>query len=320
MILLSNEVVVFLFLEAVLLIMQTVAVVSAVEILRKWDFQATSTDQYRLEKRAYLVVLIILFSLVAKIILLPFFSYMIDQLAAIIPGAMCGAGVINANGYGPVLLLLKVVILALAGTWLIVNKQDLTATDYPHFKAKFRFFLVIYFFVTLETVLDFLYLANISTLSPVQCCSAIFGISGGANALPLGLDTGMLLALFYLLYALIVVLGLSKYGFLNLLANAAFLYFGYQAVVDFFGTYVYELPTHKCPFCMLQKEYFYVGYLIWGTLFLGTFFGVSSFLLKMLLGKEVDFTYRYNVVFTTVFVLVCSLYVGLYYVRNGVLL
>ncbi len=319
MILLSNEVVVFLCLEAVLLGLLTLAFVSAIQILRHWDFHSTSTAQYRLEKRAYLVVLIVLFSLIAKITLLPFFGYMVDELAAIVPGAMCGAGVISANGFGSPLLALKVVILALGGTWLIVNKEDLAAVDYPHFIAKFRFFLVIYLFVLVETVLDVLYLSSISTLSPVQCCSKIFGVSGGGG-LPLGLDTSLLLVLFYLLSALILVLAFARYSLPSLLANAAFLYLGYHAVVEFFGTYVYELPTHKCPFCMLQGEYYYVGYLIWGCLFLGVFFGAPGYLLKRILGREVDFIYRYNIVFTIVFVLVCSLYVGLYYVRNGVLL
>ncbi len=320
MILLSNEVVVFLFLEVVLLLLQTLAFVSAVPILRRWDFGATSTEQYRLEKRAYLVVLIILFTVGFKILLLPFFSYMIDALALIVPGAMCGAGVIGSNGYGTPLLVAKVVILALCGVWLMVNKQDLDATDYPYFKAKFRFFMVIYGLIIAETILDFLYLTNISTLSPVQCCSNIYGAAGGAGGLPFGLETSSLLMIFYLLYVMTVVLSFSRNALLSLLANGVFLYFSYFAVVYFFGTYVYELPTHKCPFCMLQKEYFFVGYPIWGFLFLGVFFGSAGFILKIVLGRDLPFIYRYNFVFNTLFVLLCSLYVGIYYLRNGVFL
>jgi len=320
MILLSNEVVVFLFLEVVLLVLQTLAFLSAVPILQKWNFGATTAEQYRLEKRAYLVVLIIFFTVSFKILLLPFFSYMIDALAAIIPGAMCGAGVIGSNSFGTPLLVTKVVILALSGIWLMVNKQDLDAANYPFFKAKFRFFMVIYFLIISETVLDFLYLNNISTLSPVQCCSNIYGAAGGAGGLPFGLSTSSLLMVFYLLFAMTAVLAFSQNGLLNMVASAAFLYFSYFAVVYFFGTYVYELPTHKCPFCMLQKEYYFVGYPIWGFLFLGVFFGSASFPLEFILGRELPFTFRYNIVFNTLFVVLCSLYVGIYYLRNGVFL
>lgn len=320
MILLSHEVVVFLFLEALLLGLLTVAALNALAILRRWDFRTVTAAQYRLEKRSYLVVLIILFALAAKIVLLPFFAYLLDRLAAVVPGAMCGAGVMAANGYGRPLLLLKVVILAGAGLWLMVNRADLAARDYPHFRAKLRLFLGLYLLVVVEAVLDVLYLTHISTLTPVQCCSVIYGLSGDNKPLPLGLDTGLLLALFYLLYGLTVVLAVARYRLAGLLASAAFLYVGYLAVVDFFGTYIYQLPTHKCPFCMLQREYGYVGYLVWGSLLLGTFFGAAGFPLKVLLGRDVDFTGRWSVVFTTLFVLVCSLYVGLYYLRNGVFL
>ncbi|PID81418.1 hypothetical protein CSB20_03085 [bacterium DOLZORAL124_64_63] len=320
MILLAKEVVVFLLLELVLAISGLVAFVSALEILRGWDFQQVSSAQYRLEKRAYLVVLIILFLLTAKLALLPFFAYAVDKLAVIIPGAMCGAGVINANAYGSVLLKLKIGVLFLSGLWLLVNRTDLQATDYPFFKVKLRLYLAIFGFVVLETLLDFLYFANISTLTPVQCCSVIFGISGGADALPLGLQTGSLLQIFYLLFVLILVLSVARYSLISLVANAAFLFFAYHAVVDFFGTYIYALPTHKCPFCMLQQEYHFVGYLVWGSLFLGTFFGMAAFPLKMILGRETGYLSRYNALFLGLFVVLNSLFVAVYYLKHGVLL
>jgi len=39
--------------------------------------------------------------------------------------------------------------------------------------------------------------------------------------------------------------------------------------------YIYELPTHHCPFCILQKEYGYIGYLIYVTLLGGAIAGLS---------------------------------------------
>ena len=38
------------------------------------------------------------------------------------------------------------------------------------------------------------------------------------------------------------------------------------ALISFISLYFYELPTHHCPFCILQREYHYVGYLIYVTL------------------------------------------------------
>jgi hypothetical protein len=175
MTLMTNELIVFLFLEGVIWVMQAIAMVSAVQILAKWDFSSVTPLQYRLEKRAYLVVAIIFFSLLFKIILLPFFSYMIDRLALIVPGAMCGAGVISANDYGFPLLVLKFVIVLLMGLWIVVNRADMKARDYPYFRLKFWLFLVIFLLVSLESVMDLLYITNISLAAPVACCSTIYG-------------------------------------------------------------------------------------------------------------------------------------------------
>ena len=38
------------------------------------------------------------------------------------------------------------------------------------------------------------------------------------------------------------------------------------ALISFISVYFYELPTHHCPFCILQKEYHYVGYLIYAAI------------------------------------------------------
>ena len=92
------------------------------------------------------------------------------------------------------------------------------------------------------------------------------------------------------------------------------------AIFFIFSTYVYELPTHQCPFCMLQKEYHFIGYFIWSTLFLGTFFGVASYILKVFINEDLNYTYKYSLIFNTIFVFICSFYVIRYYLINGVFL
>ncbi len=318
-ILLSNEVIVFLFIESVVLLLLGIAFFNSISILRYWDFNSTSSKQFNLEKRSYLVVLIILFSLIVKIAALPFFAYIIDELALIIPGAMCGAGVISANTYGEFLLPFKVFILFITGIWLILNKQDIKTKNFFYLEKKFWLFVFLFILIIFEYVLDLYYLTNISTEDPVTCCSVIYGEQSGSE-LPFGLDTPKLLILFYLLYFLTLFTNFSKQALLSFISNGLFLYFSYYATVNFFGTYIYELPTHKCPFCMLQKEYFYIGYFIWGSLFAGTFFGISSFILKTVLNKKLKYTFRFSNIFNFIFVFICSFYVVRYYLVNGVFL
>jgi hypothetical protein len=46
------------------------------------------------------------------------------------------------------------------------------------------------------------------------------------------------------------------------------------SIVSFLSLYVYELPTHHCPFDMLQKQYLFIGYPIYLFLFASVFFGL----------------------------------------------
>ena len=124
-ILLSSEVIVYLLSETVLYVLLFIAAVSTFAILRKWDFEQFTTEQFALENRSYLVMSIIFFVLLLKIGLLPYFVYTIDALSVLIPGAMCAAGVIDANGYGNPLLAVKIAILFLSGLWLAINHIDI---------------------------------------------------------------------------------------------------------------------------------------------------------------------------------------------------
>lgn len=39
------------------------------------------------------------------------------------------------------------------------------------------------------------------------------------------------------------------------------------AIISFISVYIYELPTHHCPFCIVMEEYGYIGYLLYLPLF-----------------------------------------------------
>ncbi len=319
-ILLSNEVIVYLLSESLLYLLLFVAFVATVGVLREWNFERFTSKQFMLENRSYLVMTIIFFAMLLKVLLLPYFVYAIDRLSDLVPGAMCGAGVIKANAYGNPLLVLKIVILFLSGLWLSINNIDLKAKNYPYLKLKSWFFILIFLLLSGEFLLDILYFTHIETTNPVSCCSVIFGQIGGANGLPLGLDIPKLLTLFYLLFALIVLAILSDLALVSIIAGILFIVIGYYAVVYFFGTYIYELPTHKCPFCMLQDHYYYVGYFVWGSLLLGTFYALDNAVMRLLFKHPSRKLKRISLLFLNLFVLLCSAYVGIYYLKNGVLL
>jgi len=46
------------------------------------------------------------------------------------------------------------------------------------------------------------------------------------------------------------------------------------SIVSFLSLYIYELPTHHCPFDMLQRQYGFIGYPIYLTLLAAVYFGL----------------------------------------------
>jgi len=317
---LNTNIAIFLMAEWIVWGVLFIAFGVTLYILRHWDFQSYTPTQYRLEKYAYLVMVMLIFAFSMKFILLPYFVFTMDKLSDIVPGAMCSAGVISFNAYGMKLFFIKMSILLLLMIWLMINHYDLEAKHYPWFKPKSWLFLAIFLLMSVELYWDYAFFADIDIHKVLNCCSTLYGLLEGVNPLPFGLDKSQTILLFYLLYALIVSSTLSRENWILLIGLVLFIPIGYYSVLYFFGTYIYEMPNHNCPFCMLQKDYYYMGYLIWGSFFGGIFLGITAIIGERWLGIDGRGLKRLMLLFFTLFVAICSFYVGHYYYENGVFL
>jgi hypothetical protein len=65
-------------------------------------------------------------------------------------------------------------------------------------------------------------------------------------------------------------------GYLFSVASGITFAVAVASIISFICLYIYELPTHHCPFCILQKEYGYVGYVLYITLFGGGVAGMGA--------------------------------------------
>lgn len=317
---LSNYIIALLFVQSIIVLLSSYALYTTINILRKWDFNAVTQAQYALEKKSYLVATTIVFIIIIKIILFFFFVISVDNLSNIVPGAMCAAGIVSANEYGVYLLGIKIFSIFGFGVWLYLNKLDVEASNYPLLIKKYFLYLVLFVLIIVEFWLEITYFSNISLEEPVKCCSIVFSAAASVGGLPFGFTIQKLLILFYLLYALSMTSALLKYSFLNFITNLIFLFVAYYSVTYFFGTYIYELPTHRCPYCMLQKEYYFIGYFLWTTLFIGVFFGILPLIIQQLSKRSIGKFYLYSSLFNTLFVMLCTYFVVAYYLKNGVFL
>ena len=69
--------------------------------------------------------------------------------------------------------------------------------------------------------------------------------------------------------------GRVQAGALFSVSSLAAFFVSITALVSFISPYIYELPTHHCPFCILQKEYSFVGYFFYASLLGGAIPGAA---------------------------------------------
>ena len=307
-------------LNILFLFFATVAFYFSVRIVLLYDANATTPLQYRLEKQSYLVATIIKFIFAIKIPLFIFFIFTLDNISTILPGAMCGAGVVNATQYGTPLLILKILNLYLFGYWIVLNSEDMKSQERKYLRLKFFVFIIAYFLLLSEIIFQMVMFFSIDVKSVVDCCGAIFSTTNGTYmAEVLGMKPLYMLGMFYGIYSAMFISYLLKNRYIFSLLNLLYLIIALISLIAFFGTYIYELPTHHCPFCLLQKDYDYIGYFLYITLFIGTFYGLITGLIEFE-KKECRRKLDISMAFNTLYLIVVSYYPLAYYLKNGVFL
>ncbi len=250
-----------------------------IRILRHWDIRSGSELQLGLERRTYLISTVMSYAFGFQLLSLFLFIFTADTIHSLFVGAMCAAGTLNVNEFGYPTIIIKGVNFLLAGLWLILNHTDNRAFDYPLIRKKYILLIAITPLVLAEAALQAAYFLSLKPDVITSCCGALFttdreGISSSIASLP---RIPMKVA-FYTTMALTVLTGAVFYlrgrgvYFFSLLSTATF-FISIAALISFICLYFYELPTHHCPFCILQKEYGYVGYFLYVTLLGG---GVSG--------------------------------------------
>jgi hypothetical protein len=245
----------------------------AAQILQRWDLNSGSELQLSLERRTYLISTLLAYGFVAQLLSLFLFVFTADQLHPFFVGAMCAAGTLYVNAYGYPALIMKIINFLLAGLWLLVNYVDNRGYDYPLIRKKYAFLLIIAPLIVLEAILQTNYFLRLRPDIITSCCGTLFSI--GEKSLVseiVALPTVPMKIAFYGSAGLTLAAGILFYrrrrgGYFFSLMSAATFVISILSILSFISLYFYELPTHHCPFCILQREYGYVGYPLYISLF-----------------------------------------------------
>jgi hypothetical protein len=256
-----------------------------VQVLRGWDRTSGSEEQLLLERKTSLASTLLGYLLGFELISLFLFIHTADALHILFTGAMCAAGTLNVNGFGYPALLLKLGNTLAAGLWLVANHADSRGHDFPLVRPRFAALVVMAPFAAAEALLVTLYFLGLKADVITSCCGSLFGgdqgtFAGGIASLPpLPAVAGYYAAAAAVLAAGLRVWLKGKGDLLLGIVTLVFLAAALAALISVLSLYYYEIPTHHCPFCLLQKEYGGIGYLLYGLLLTGGIAGIGCGLL-----------------------------------------
>jgi hypothetical protein len=213
------------------------------------------------EQKYYLLGMIGIIVLVARLLNVPIFFWMLQSLVPYCPGAMCVYGVINVgNPYSTIALVLKLILPFAYGLWITFEFANRREPFLPFLrKLAHSFALFLLPLVSIDSAVDLLLVASIQPVY-APCCSSIYDVDPPFSPSAIfGPQFG--LAVVFLTVSLSIALILIQwfekkakilpYFTMIFALIAAFLYL--VAVHDTLAPLVLGLPSHHCPYCLFQE-------------------------------------------------------------------
>lgn len=253
------------------LILVSMILLQALRIIGSWSPGSGSELQIIVERKTYLISAVIKYVLIFQVVsLLLFLITVNNHLPGLIKGAMCASGTLMVNRFGYPLLYLKITAVLLYGVFLFINYVDNSEPEYPLTPLKFWLVPLIFILILSDVLLQFNYFGAIEPDIIATCCSISFSLSTRRTEsyLQEGQWIEVALPVFYLISFLLVLSLLLKkrQNLLSLLLILFFIPVSLYVLKYHFVKFIYALPTHNCLFDIFWKNYYYIGYLLFGTL------------------------------------------------------
>jgi hypothetical protein len=273
---------------------------TGIRVLRHWDPASDSNLQISLENETWLASTLVEFALAVQGLSLLLFILAADSYSQVIAGAMCATGSLLANEFGLPTLYLKLAGFFLYAFWILLHQIDIRSEVYPLVRIKYVYLLLLIPLIMADSIFQTLYIANLDPDIITSCCAVVFSDATGEGGNLLGsLPQGTMLWLYYgtvvVLLSLALLLnnriprlklaGKRVQTILSFLYATGWLWFfglALAVITSVISSYIYAMPFHRCPFCIIKQEYGYIGLAIYFTLICGTFFGISTALTEIL--------------------------------------
>ncbi len=263
---------------------------TAWRVLRYWNPASDTSLQISLENEIWLSSTLVEYALVIQFISLILFALAADAFCNVIIGAMCATGTLLANPFGMPALFVKLFGVFIYGIWITIHKLDVSVASYPFVRLKYYYFVIIIPLILFDLTLQTLYLINLSPEIITSCCGVIFGDDNGNDGNLMGsLRLIPFLSTFYSLATIIIIIGVVTLKKNSKILSVAytiswivFFILSLAGITSIFSSYIYAMPYHHCPFCILKPEYNYYGFLLYGSIIPGAILAVAVSVVTLL--------------------------------------
>lgn len=269
-----------LVLDLLALVVLGVTVPTAVRVVVGWQPDSSDRGQLRLEARTDSGSVLLRCALGSYLLgTLLLLVALTGVLPEIVPGAMCGTGVLQATaGLGERAVAMRCLGAGLLAAWHLVDRLNRSHRMAPLTVAAARALLLASPVVVLALVDTARALWALDVQSPVDCCAVVYDQVQSPRALAAGaaranprwlvgclLGSGLLAAM-----AGSMLRGARRRGTtIDLAFAAASLVWTMVAavvLVQVLAPYHYGVLAHHCPWCLFLPEHYGVGYGLFGAL------------------------------------------------------
>jgi hypothetical protein len=275
------------------------AVLSATRIVTGWSPESTKQGQIDLGRKAAtgsilgrIGFALLLFSTLVLI------AGITGVFPKLVPGAMCGTGVLQATkGAAGRALALRGLALGLLAVWHLLDRMNRKQPDSPLTTVAARGLLlaspvaVLAVYDTMQAIL------RLDVNRPVDCCSVVYGNirsagqAGGLSAIPdaywiWGLALGGVAIIFLgvHLWRSSRPTAARATGLVSLL-TILWIPVAATGLVRSLAAYLHGIPQHRCPWCLFLPQHRLVGYLLFGCLILVAAEAGAAFLSSMVAAR-----------------------------------
>ena len=270
-----------------------IAAFNGFAVWKNWNIESDAEDQYRLEKKVYLIITVLFLGFALRLLMFPLWFFILHTMIPSVPGAMCLVGIHNINpSVSYVASVFKLVMPVFYAYWLILNLLDRRIETQPFMKQKLWLLTPLGTLILIETIIDALFLFSVPPRQ-VSCCTSLFDVPRNDLLQIVSESSWLWVVVFYslsviLLCTMVYFFTAQKKSMLTgkgwWFGKKNFMLIETLFIILVFITFILSLhtkisplflglPFHHCIFCLCQE--------VWDALcsFFMIFTGLSFFLI-----------------------------------------